>query len=210
MILVPLQSLEETPSMPVDTREAEHRLNQPGDAIPVWLFGYGSLIYKVDFPYIEQRPASVRHWVRRFWHGSHDHRGTPQRPGRVVTLVPQHDAVCVGMAYLVTPAVFAQLDVREKNGYRRLGMELHFESGGEAAGLAYIASVENAAFLGPAPVAEIACHIAASAGPSGSNRDYLLQLAAALRELGADDPHVFDIERHLLGLIDQERIVGRH
>ena len=36
----------------------------------------------------------------------------------------------------------------------------------------------------------MADHIAASHGPSGSNRDYLLQLADALRELGEDDPHV--------------------
>ena len=191
--------------MPVNTREADHRLNHAVEPEQVWLFGYGSLIYKVDFPYIERRPASVRHWVRRFWQGSHDHRGTPQCPGRVVTLVPQRDTVCVGMAYLITPAVFTQLDVREKNGYQRLAMALHFENGGQAAGLAYVATVENAAFLGPAPVAEIARHIAASSGPSGSNRDYLLQLASALRGLRADDDHVFDIERHLLDLIDRER-----
>jgi cation transport regulator ChaC len=34
-------------------------------------------------------------------------------------------------------------------------------------------------------------------GPSGSNRDYLVRLAAALRELGADDPHVFELERRV-------------
>ena len=193
--------------MLADTLEADHRLNRAGPPAQVWLFGYGSLIYKVDFPYIERRPASVRHWARRFWQGSHDHRGTPQQPGRVVSLVPQRDAVCVGMAYLVTPTVFAQLDMREKNGYQRLAMQLHFENGEQAEGLAYIATAENSAFLGPAPAAEIARHIAASSGPSGSNRDYLLQLAAALRELGADDPHVFDIERHLVDLIDHERSV---
>ena len=196
--------------MPVDTRQADYCLNHAGGPAQVWLFGYGSLIYKVDFPYIERRPASVRHWVRRFWQGSHDHRGTPQRPGRVVTLVPQRDAVCIGMAYLVTLAVFAQLDVREKNGYQRLSMDLHFDNGAQAAGLAYIATVENAAFLGPAPAADIARHIAASSGPSGSNRDYLLQLAAALRELGADDTHVFDIERHLVDLIDHQRSVDKY
>src|SRR5690606_28504046 len=86
----------------------------------VWVFGYGSLIYKVDFDVVEQRTASIRGWARRFWQGSHDHRGTPDAPGRVVTLVPEPDAVCVGMAYRIAPHVFAHLDHREKNGYVRL------------------------------------------------------------------------------------------
>ena len=78
----------------------------------VWLFGYGSLIYKVDFPFLEQRPASIRGWERRFWQGSHDHRGTPESPGRVVTLIEKPDAVCKGMAFRVSPNVFEHLDVR--------------------------------------------------------------------------------------------------
>ncbi|TAL95665.1 MAG: gamma-glutamylcyclotransferase [Rhodanobacter sp.] len=191
--------------MSVDTRQANRRRNRHAGQAQVWLFGYGSLIYKVDFPYIERRPACIRHWVRRFWQGSHDHRGTPQAPGRVVTLVPQPDAVCIGMAYLITPAVFAQLDLREKNGYLRCTTEIDFGNGEQAEGLVYIATAENAAFLGPAPEAEIARHIAASSGPSGPNRDYLLQLATALRELDAHDPHVFDVERHLIDLLASQR-----
>lgn len=191
--------------MPIDTVAANRRRNPQTGHAPVWLFGYGSLIYKVDFPWIERRPASIRHWVRRFWQGSHDHRGTPQAPGRVVTLIPQRDAECIGVAYLIAPAVFAQLDVREKNGYLRLATELDLGVGERATGLVYIADAENAAFLGPAPEAEIARHIAASCGPSGPNRDYLLQLAAALRELDAHDPHVFEIERHLVDLLAATR-----
>jgi cation transport regulator ChaC len=101
------------------------------------------------------------------------------------------------MAYLVTPEEFAHLDHREKNGYLRLATDIVFDDGGHTLGLVYIATHENAAFLGPAPEREIARQIAASRGPSGPNSDYLLQLAQALRELGQDDPHVFEIERHL-------------
>lgn len=169
----------------------------------VWLFGYGSLIFKADFPYLERRCASIRGWTRRFWQGSHDHRGTPAAPGRVATLVQSPGAVCAGMAYRITPQVFDHLDYREKNGYLRLATEILFEDGASAEGLVYIAAEDNAAFLGPAPESAIARQIAACAGPSGRNSDYLLDLARALRELGKHDAHVYAIERHLNELTAQ-------
>ncbi|TAN07765.1 MAG: gamma-glutamylcyclotransferase [Rhodanobacteraceae bacterium] len=162
-------------------------------ASDVWLFGYGSLLYKVDFPYLERQPASVHGWARRLWQGSHDHRGTPAHPGRVATLVADTGAVCVGMAYRVKPATFGWLDVREKNGYLRQDLVLTFAGGQTAAGIAYIAPPGNAAWLGPASDADIARQVAGAAGPSGRNRDYVLRLADALRALGAADPHVFAI-----------------
>lgn len=172
---------------------------------PVWVFGYGSLIYKVDFAVLERRPAHIRGWARRFWQGSHDHRGTPDAPGRVVTLIAQADAICAGMAYRVTPDVFAHLDHREKNGYQRILTDFHFADGELVRGFVYMAAEHNPAFLGPASEAAIARHIAHAAGPSGSNRDYLLYLADALRELRDDDAHVFAIERHLLAQDRRQR-----
>jgi cation transport protein ChaC len=166
----------------------------------VWMFGYGSLIFKADFPFIERRPAHIHGWSRRFWQGSHDHRGTLQAPGRVVTLIEEAAAVCAGMAYLITPEVFAHLDYREKNGYLRLSTDMVFDDGSHAEGLIYIASADNTAFLGPAPEPEIARQIAGARGPSGRNADYLLALASALRELGKEDRHVFALEQHLLNL----------
>jgi glutathione-specific gamma-glutamylcyclotransferase len=163
----------------------------------VWLFAYGSLIFKADFPFIERRAASISGWERRFWQGSHDHRGTPEAPGRVVTLVERDGAVCEGVAYLISPEVFTHLDHREKNGYLRLAIDIALDDGRIEEGLVYIAIEDNAAFLGEASEAEIAAHIAAAVGPSGPNRDYLIDLAHALRELGKDDPHVFNIERYL-------------
>lgn len=184
--------------MSVDTTASNQLMTQFDQHQRVWLFAYGSLIYKIDFPFIECRPALIRGWERRFWQGSHDHRGTPAAPGRVVTLTPQADALCAGVAYLITPQVFAHLDQREKNGYLRLSIAIEFDHGSNAQGLVYIAAADNAAFLGPASDAQIARDIARSAGPSGSNADYLLQLAAALRALGQDDPHVFALERCLI------------
>ena len=163
----------------------------------VWLFGYGSLIFKADFPFLERRPASIIGWTRRFWQGSHDHRGTETAPGRVATLVPEPGAVCHGMAYLITPEVFGHLDYREKNGYLRLATDIHFEDGSGVEGLVYIATAENAAFLGAASERDIALQIAAAHGPSGPNKDYLMELAQALRDMDKEDAHVFEIERFL-------------
>lgn len=171
-----------------------------GDAGCEWVFGYGSLIWKADFPYLERQRARIHGWARRFWQGSHDHRGTPQSPGRVVTLVGSAGAVCTGVAYRVTADVFGHLDQREKNGYARIRVPFEFEHGGGCEGTVYLAQEGNEAFLGPAPESDIARHIARAHGPSGSNREYLLQLADALREIGAEDPHVFEVERQLLAL----------
>jgi len=164
---------------------------------PVWVFGYGSLIWHVDFPYLEARPGHVTGWARRFWQGSHDHRGMPSDPGRVVTLIPAPGQRCVGRAYLVEPKVFEHLDHREKNGYEQQPVQIVFEAG-QVSGVVYIGTADNFAYLGDAPLADITEQIHRSVGPSGTNADYLLQLAEALRQLGAADPHVFELEEHLL------------
>ena len=167
-----------------------------------WVFGYGSLIYKVDFPFLRREEASIRGWARRFWQGSHDHRGTPDAPGRVVTLIPCADMLCRGVAYQVRHEVFEHLDHREKNGYLQRQVSLSFDHGGPAEiGVVYVADEGNHAFLGQSgSTAELAAHIARSHGPSGSNSDYLLQLASALRELGENDRHVFELESALLAV----------
>lgn len=173
----------------------ESRLMALPKAKPTWVFGYGSLIYKVDFPYLRSEHGSITGWQRRFWQGSHDHRGTPEQPGRVVTLVPAAQVVCKGVAYLIENDVFDYLDHREKNGYQRFEIDITLSKERQkVAGVLYVADKHNSAYLGAAPTRDIAAHIAGSYGPSGSNRDYVLQLAEALRDLGEQDPHVFELE----------------
>ncbi|MFU8785188.1 gamma-glutamylcyclotransferase [Aliidiomarina sp.] len=180
----------------------ENQQRQPLDHLDsVWLFGYGSLIYKTDFPFLQKKPALIYGWQRRFWQGSHDHRGTPEHPGRVATLIEAANQRCVGMAYEVTPDVFAHLDHREKNGYLRFFTEFAWLDGsGTVEGLVYVAGPDNEAYLGQASELEIAEHIARSVGPSGPNSEYLLKLATALRQLNTTDEHVFAIEKALLAL----------
>ena len=163
-----------------------------------WVFGYGSLIWRVDFPYLERRRATLHGWARRFWQGSHDHRGTPGAPGRVVTLIPAPNAACAGMAYRVDDAVFAHLDHREKNGYARMTLDIALGGGAQRVpSVVYVADEGNPAFLGPAPLDAIAGHILRSSGPSGRNADYLLELDAALREMGVQDDHVQDLAQRV-------------
>lgn len=187
--------------MSLDTTEINRHRQDFSNRDSIWLFGYGSLIYKTGFPFMQRRAARIRGWERRFWQGSHDHRGTPDHPGRVATLIRQADAECVGMAYRVAPATFEQLDVREKNGYLRFTTPLIFDDGSSAEGLVYIATEDNAAWLGPAQESMIARHIARSAGMSGPNSEYLLKLAQSLRQLGARDAHVFALEEQLRGSV---------
>ncbi len=176
----------------------------------LWVFGYGSLIWRPDFEFAARRPARLHGWARRFWQGSHDHRGVPDRPGRVVTLVKSADAFCDGVAYLVEAdaidRIFEALDHREKNGYQRYRVDLELHDADPCAAPAtdipgdgtnavvYVAPLNNHAFLGPAPLEEMARQILLCEGPSGRNRDYLLALAQSLRDLDADDPHVFELE----------------
>jgi len=163
-----------------------------------WVFGYGSLVWRPDFPFAERQNARIEGWRRVFWQGSTDHRGVPGAPGRVVTLVPEREAVCWGTAYRITPqefeAVIAHLDYREKGGYALEAVSIHMD-GVSVDGMVYVATPDNPNFLGHAPSSEIADQVLRSYGPSGPNDEYVLRLADALRDMGADDSHVYEIDR---------------
>ncbi len=170
-----------------------------------WIFGYGSLVWRADFPFAARALAWVGGYSRRFWQGSTDHRGVPEAPGRVVTLIRDPGARCLGMAYRLRASdredVLAHLDHRERGGYERVDVELVFEASPApgARALLYLATAENPNYLGPAPTGEIAEQIRNARGPSGPNPEYLVELARFLRTHGADEPHVFEIERALGG-----------
>ncbi len=178
------------------------RVSQSSVSQSTWIFGYGSLLWKQDFPFDEARPAYVRGWERRFWQGSTDHRGVPEAPGRVVTLVRSIRAICHGVAFRLRhherDDVIAHLDHRERGGYQRVSSDLFVSDREVVPGVIYMADRTNPNFLGPAPVPAIAEQVRAAIGESGPNAEYVCRLADSLRELGAHDPHVFALEARLL------------
>lgn len=169
----------------------------------VWIFAYGSLIFRPSFSYVERRRAFVRGWARRFWQGSPDHRGIPEAPGRVVTLVAQPEETCGGVAYRIDAAESARileaLDHRERAGFVRRMLPLHDVPADApfAEGITWVADMTNEHFLGELPEADIAAFVRERHGPSGSNVEYVLRLLEALRALDVADPHVEEIARHL-------------
>lgn len=160
---------------------------------PEWIFGYGSLIWRPDFPFAEQAPGRIHGYKRRFWQGSPDHRGTENKPGRVVTLIPHEDEPCEGMAFRLNEherdEVMAHLDHREKGGYDRKVVEITLHSGEVVSGITWYATHDNPWFLGEADVVEIAKHILECVGPSGPNIEYLERLF----HVQSHDPHISDI-----------------
>ncbi len=164
-----------------------------------WIFGYGSLVWRPAFPFLQRRTGFIRGWARRYWQGSTDHRGVPEAPGRVVTLIPAPQHQCWGIAYHVAPDVWGRvteaLDHRERGGFDRKDVTVEFCDPDHPAvrALVYVATERNPNYLGPATDHEIAAQIRDAHGPSGPNAEYALELAAALRSIEADDDHVFTI-----------------
>jgi len=173
-------------------------MTEPSDL--VWVFGYGSLIWRPAMAYVARRAGRVDGWARRFWQASTDHRGTTEAPGRVLTLV-ESDGVLWGMAYAIARAAWpeteAALELREQQGYARLSVDIGLTAGEQAgrvtetvAGLLYVATPANPYFVGPEPLEVTADVVRRSRGPSGNNVDYVLELDRTLAAMGAADPEV--------------------
>jgi hypothetical protein len=67
---------------------------RPADQL--WLFAYGSLMWRPACPDCERRPARLRGYHRRFCLWMRRYRGTPERPGLMLAL--DHGGECRGLA----------------------------------------------------------------------------------------------------------------
>ena len=75
-----------------------------------------------------------------------------------------------------------------------VGLTLHTNEPMSVKGMVYIATPENPNYLGPETTKRIAAQVVETTGSSGPNYEYVFRLAEVLRDIGAHDPHVFEIE----------------
>ena len=172
----------------------------------MWVFGYGSLVWKVGFPFTRKVVGHVRGYKRRFWWWSEDHRGVPGAPGRVVNLLrDEEDSQVWGVAYHVEDSVWEagvrdQLDHREKGGYTKHTTVFYpqeVEENLEPIEVTlYLGDESHRQFAGPDDLDVMARTILTSVGPSGPNIDYLYNLCEAMRQLvpEVEDKHLHELE----------------
>jgi cation transport protein ChaC len=162
----------------------------------LWVFGYGSLMWRPGFPHEEVRRATLIGYRRCFCVYSTHHRGSAQRPGLVLGL--DRGGACHGLAFRVAAseraATLAYLSARELiNGVYRdvmVPVQLDGEPRREVQALAYIVERCHPSYAGRLALLEQACLIRGARGVSGANLDYLINTLAHLDELGIREPEL--------------------
>lgn len=173
---------------------------------PLWVFGYGSLIWDPGFPVAERRLARLAGWHRSFCMRSIHHRGTPEAPGLVLALDAADGATCTGVAFRVREGAedttLAALRERELVSSAYLERWLPVEAGGPLTALTYVIDPAHVQYCGGLGLEEQAGIIASARGGRGENADYLWSTAAHLDELGIPDADLAWLAsrvRHLRG-----------
>jgi cation transport protein ChaC len=158
----------------------------------VWIFGYGSLMWRPGFDFREAVPARLYGYHRAFCVYSWHHRGTRERPGLVLGL--DRGGSCLGRAFRVAAAradaVVAYLDAREMVTavYRPIEHPVHLP-GGAVRARVYVVDRTHPQYAGKLPLEAQARQIEGAAGVSGVNTEYLASTVAHLDEMGiADGP----------------------
>lgn len=171
----------------------------------LWVFAYGSLIWRPGFEHVERRPARLWGWHRALCVYSWHHRGTIETPGVVLGL--DRGGSCRGVVYRVAAAhrdeVLAYLRAREQVSplehvpshiYREVFRPVRFEDGAgrtaESPGplaLTYVVDRAHPQYTGPIDEETILALVRQGRGVSGANPDYVVSTAEHLADLGMHD-----------------------
>src|SRR5215210_5791220 len=173
----------------------------------LWVFGYGSLIWRPGFEYAERLPANIIGMHRSLCVYSFDHRGTPERPGLVLGL--DFGGACRGVAYRVAAKrradTVAYLRAREQatSVYRETmrSVTLLGEPERRVSALVYMIDRGHVQYAGRLDLATQLHLVRQGHGQSGPNREYVLSTVHALEALG-----LYDRDLHLLA----EKLRGGH
>ena len=156
----------------------------------LWVFGYGSLMWRPGFAYLERMPARLIGLHRSLCVFSFVHRGTPERPGLVLGL--DRGGMCRGVAYRVAAAAREEtidyLRGREQvtsvyvETVRQI--ELEDKARRRVPALCYIVDRSHVQYAGRLTLAQSLHHVRRGHGKSGPNRDYVIETVRALEALG--------------------------
>ncbi len=183
----------------------------------LWVFGYGSLMWRPGFAVLERVPARLKGLHRALCVYSFAHRGTPERPGLVLGL--DRGGMCRGIAFRVAAAAraktIADLRTREQvtGVYRETTRRIELEDAArrQVSALCFVVDRGHVQYAGRLSLAERVHYVRQGHGQSGANRDYVLQTVRALEALGyrETDLHLL-AERLASGISNQESVIRRH
>ena len=159
----------------------------------LWVFGYGSLMWRPGFEFVEQVPARLIGEHRALCVYSFDHRGTPEKPGLVLGL--DRGGACRGIAFRVAAkqreATINYLREREQttNVYREVmrSVWLENEASQRVSALAYVVDRGHVQYAGRLSLAEQLRYVQQGHGRSGNNRDYVLSTVKSIEAQGFRD-----------------------
>jgi cation transport protein ChaC len=169
---------------------------------PFWVFAYGSLMWRPDFPFVERREARLWGYHRSLCILSTHYRGTPERPGLVLGL--DRGGSCRGRAFRVPADSVAEahqrlIDREMISGvYRPCVLPAMLDGVGRVAVWAFVAERANPQYSPPAGAGHAAALIRQGWGVAGSSRDYLADTVTQLDALGVRDGAL----HRLLALVD--------
>ena len=171
---------------------------------PLWVFGYGSLMWNPGFATPETEPARLHGWHRAFCIYSEHYRGTPNKPGLILGLLP--GGACRGLAHRLPRAGYDTVrrylwtrEIDNDGVYREDVRPIHLADGRRVLALVYLADRQHRQFAGKLSPAKSIRLVRQGRGATGSNVDYLRNTMAHLRELGLHDAGLEELARRTAG-----------